>query len=238
MSFPHKEDLLVEGDHPTVVDNQSHLVTKCFASILGAGSLVDWETVVIKVSVFCKGEGESYLALSPVGVPDLCISFLSNIFVWSTTNLLHANTVAIQLTTWPVNHVVDDVLAQDWLVMARYLGRDEGVNFSRSSRLVAQLQKTVTVWKAAPFLPFNGVHPIDHLSQNVLLDQGVHHCPQLRIEHPGHNIGSVEGRLAFLQGVHNVLPAGVGGECEEQRWFSMDSHNGHRVHELLDIPPR
>ena len=80
MAFPHQEDLLVEGDHPPVVDDESHLVLKCFASILGAAAHVDWESVVVKVGFLGKGDWESYLAISPGGVPDLCISFLSNKF--------------------------------------------------------------------------------------------------------------------------------------------------------------
>ena len=96
----------------------------------------------------------------------------------------------------------------------------------------------MAVREAAALLPFNSVHPVDNLSKQVPLHQGVHHGPQLGIEDSGHDIWSVEGTLALLQRVDNVHPAGVGGEGEEESWLAKDSHYGHRVHELLDVPPR
>ena len=122
MALPHQEDLLVEGDHPPVVHHQPHLVLKGLPSILRAAAHVDWESVIVKVGFLGKGEGEPNLALSAVAVTDLCISFLNiQSFIRCMTHLLHADTVAIQLTTGSVNHVVDDQLAQDGVVVARYL---------------------------------------------------------------------------------------------------------------------
>ena len=79
---------------------------------------------------------------------------------------------------------------------------------------------------------------VDHLSQQLLLNDQVHYGLELGMEDPGGDVRSVEAVLSRLHREEDLLPEGVGGEGEEEGGLAQGADDGQGILRLLDIPAR
>ena len=151
-------------------------------------------------------------------------------------DLLHARALWIEPSTGPMDHEVYHSLPQKRLPFTRYLCTDEGVHLSWRPWLILQLQQNVDVWQPLSLLPLDGVDKVDNFSQQPFLDELVHHSLQLGFEDSGADVRTVKAGLARFNGEKNLLPLGVGRQCEEKGWLAQGADNGKSVLGLLHIP--
>ena len=79
---------------------------------------------------------------------------------------------------------------------------------------------------------------VDHLSQQLLLNDQVHYGLELGMEDPGGDVRSVEAVLSRFHREEDLLPEGVGGEGKEEGGLAQGADDGQGILRLLDIPAR